>query len=384
MRREFAAGAMAVGAGIAVLAFGPPALGAQAPSTPEPLGQETVETRPLRNPQARPRRGHARPARGHAGHTHTRDRAHRQDARHAHDGGGGRVHAHRSGAGHPHAGRRNGADGDDDRHANGHDNGIETENLFGFTLGSDIEEKGTKEAAVETVGRFGKRDGTYAGVGKKLEFGFSVTDDFNVAFGPLADYHRVLGVTGLDDVKGLNFNGFGSELRWRLAKRTKDAVGVTLHFEPSVQRVDELTGLRGVRLGSENKLIFDRELIPDRLFAAFNLIYELERMRENGSAEWEDGSKVGVAAAASVQIAPKFFLGSEVRYLRAYEGLLPNTFLGDAVYVGPTMFWRFAPKAWISAAWNVQVGGHEVGHPLRLDLTNFERQQTRVKVGVEF
>jgi hypothetical protein len=143
-----------------------------------------------------------------------------------------------------------------------------------------------------------------------------VTDDFNAAFGPLADYHRVLGVTGFDDVKGFNFNGFGAELRWRLARRAPNAFGVTLHFEPSVQRVDELTGLRGTRRGSENKLILDRELIPDRLFAAFNLIYELERMRENGSPAWEDGSKVGVAAAATVQIAPKFFLGGEVRYLR--------------------------------------------------------------------
>jgi hypothetical protein len=31
--------------------------------------------------------------------------------------------------------------------------------------------------------------------------------------------------------------------------------------------------------------------------------------------------------------------------MRAYKGLLPNSFLGDAVYVGLTTFWRFAPKA---------------------------------------
>jgi len=68
--------------------------------------------------------------------------------------------------------------------------------------------------------------------------------------------------------------------------------------------------------------------------------------------------------------------------MRAYEGLLPNSFLG--VCRAWPRFWRFAPKAWVSAAWNVQVGGHEFGNPPRLDLANFERHQTRVKVGVEF
>jgi hypothetical protein len=364
-----------VGVAVGLLGFSVPALGA-----PEPFGQETVETRPLRNPQAKPPHRH-----GHAGHRYGHGRAgHAHDRSHAHARGNGHAHGHRRGTGDSHADHRHGAAGDAHRHANGHDHGIETENLFGFTLGSDTEEKGAKGIALEPVGRFGKRDGTYTGISKKLEFSYGVTDDISVALGLFADYHRGLGVTGLDDVKGFNFNGIGTELRWRLARRGPDATGVTLHIEPSVQRVDELTGLRGIKLGSESKLIFDRELIADRLFAAFNLIYEFERVRENGSPDWENRSKIGIAAAASVQIAPKLFVGGEVRYLRAYEGVLPTTFLGEAAYVGPTLFWHFASNAWISAAWNVQVAGHEAGNARRLDLTNFERHQARVKVGLEF
>jgi hypothetical protein len=111
--------------------------------------------------------------------------------------------------------------------------------MFGFTLGSDTEEAGAIGVALETVGRFGKRDGAYTGIGKKLELSYDVTDDLSVAFGLLADYHRVAGVTSLEDVQGFNFNGAGSELRWRLAKRGLNPVGVTLHIEPSVQRYDE-------------------------------------------------------------------------------------------------------------------------------------------------
>jgi hypothetical protein len=48
------------------------------------------------------------------------------------------------------------------------------------------------------------------------------------------------------------------------------------------------------------------------------------------------------------------------------------------------LFARLGANGWISAAWNVQVAGHEAGAPGRLDLTNFERHQVRLKVGMEF
>ena len=82
-----------------------------------------------------------------------------------------------------------------DSHAYGHDHadghGVETESLFGFTLGSSTEAQGTREVAVETVARFGKRESSYSAVGQKLEFAYGVTDRFTVALGLLGDYHRI-------------------------------------------------------------------------------------------------------------------------------------------------------------------------------------------------
>src|SRR6185295_19525058 len=54
-------------------------------------------------------------------------------------------------------------------------NEIETENLFGFTQGSDIGQPGEKEIGWESVGSFGKRDGKYRAVEHKLEFGYNPT-----------------------------------------------------------------------------------------------------------------------------------------------------------------------------------------------------------------
>jgi hypothetical protein len=371
--RMLSAGAVCVLLGGAMLQSGLAA--AQTPARDaEPFGQETVETRPSRTPQPASQRPHRHvhgAAHDHSGHDH---------APHGHAGHGASSDNRHASTSHKHSdGHRHGAG---DQH--GHDHGIETENMFGFTLGSDTEEAGAKGVAVETVARFGKRDGRYSAVGTKLEFAYGITDDVSTAIGLFGSRHNISGVTGFDDVHGGGFNGLGGELRWRLIRRTPSSFGVTLHLEPSWQTHDELTGLGGTKYGSENKLIIDKELVHDRVFAAFNLLYEFERMRESGSDEWEKGSKVGFGMALSAAVAPKIFIGGEARYLRAYEGVLPETFVGDAWYVGPTLFAHFAPNAWISAAWNVQVAGHEVGVDQRLDLTNFERHQVRLKVGVEF
>jgi hypothetical protein len=61
-------------------------------------------------------------------------------------------------------------------HDGGHQHGIENENLFGFTLGSDTEEAGAAGAALENILRVGKRAGSYHGLAQKLEYSFGVTN----------------------------------------------------------------------------------------------------------------------------------------------------------------------------------------------------------------
>lgn len=239
---------------------------------------------------------------------------------------------------------------------------------------------------VEIVARIGKHDGKYEAFGKKFEFAYGVTDSFNAAISMSAARHRIAGVSGFDDVtNNLAFNGIGGELRWNLLKRgIQGPVGVTLHLEPVIQRYDELTGLRGRKYGSENKLIFDTELAKDRWFAAFNVLYEVERVLEQGETEWERSSKFGFAFATSVRVADKFYLGLNAQYLRAYEGLMLGAFTGEAVYFGPTLFAQIGDRGFVSLAWNRQVWGAEVGSDLRLDLANFERNLVRMKAGIHF
>lgn len=318
------------------------ALPAQAQFFEEKFGQERVQTRDFRNAEVR-RAAESRPAGGHAGHNH--------------------------GAGHAH--------------------GIETENLFGFTLGSDTEHAGAKGLALENVARFGKRASSYFGLGQKLEFAYGVTDDLSVSLALLGDHHRVKEkpayIGTVDNVKSRYlFNGVGGEIRYRLLDRSKAPFGLTLHLEPSIARSDELSGLKGIKYGTENKIILDREVIPEKLFVAFNLLQELEVVKEKGAPAWERASKVGASFAATWQILPNVFVGAEARYLRAYEGLRMKAYLGDAWYLGPTLSARFAENYWVSIAYNGLVGGHPKGGGIKYDLDNFERHQLRVKFGMEF
>jgi hypothetical protein len=82
--------------------------------------------------------------------------------------------------------------------------------------------------------------------------------------------------------------------------------------------IDDGSGQSGRKIGSENKRIFDRELVSNTLFGAVNLLYDVERMkecREGFVAERE--ANAGIGAALAYRVTDELFLGAEARYLRA-------------------------------------------------------------------
>ena len=265
-----------------------------------------------------------------------------------------------------------------------HDHGIETENMFGFTLGSDTDEAGGSGVALETVGRFVRRGGHYTAIGGKLEFARGFADDLSASLSLLGGYRSISVIGNLPNTNRLRFDGVGGEIRWRLLQRGPSPVGITLHMEPAFRVADEVSGQGGRGFASENKLIFDTALVPDRVFAAVNLIYDVEAFRPYGAAGTERASTLGVSGAMSVQVAPMFFLGGEMRYLRAYAGMGLNTFQGEALFAGPTLFWHATESAWVSLAFNAQLAGRAVGTRGGFDMDNFDRYALRFKIGMHF
>jgi hypothetical protein len=125
-------------------------------------------------------------------------------------------------------------------------------------------------------------------------------------------------------------------------------------------------------------------LLPDRLLGAFNVQFENDRVRTVAPSVVRHESILGSGLAVAARASAGLWLGAEARYLRSYNGATLNVFSGHALYLGPTVFAALPNNFWLSAALDFQVRGRAVGIPRSLDLTNFERYQAKLRVGVSF
>jgi hypothetical protein len=80
----------------------------------------------------------------------------------------------------------------------------------------------------------------------------------------------------------------------------------------------------------------------NRLFLAFNLLYQPAATR--AAVGGDKKSTLVVSSALAFQIVPNVVVGVDLWYLRHYQGVAFNSLTGDAVYLGPTFFWKIAPR----------------------------------------
>ena len=262
---------------------------------------------------------------------------------------------------------------------------LETKYIFGFTTGSGIGLEGEKEFTVESLGRFGKRDGSYAATETKYEFEFTPSQFIQIEFGALGSTHNISGVTGLDDRSQAALAGAFAEFRYLAIERTSNnPLSVTLAVEPTVRRIDETSGERVRNFEFETTVNADLELMRNRLYAGFNLLYEPEVTQTVIGGDTQREAAFGGSAALSVRVVSNVLIGGEVWYLRHYDAANLTSFTGDAVMLGPTLYVQFTPKIFMVAAWNTQVWGREIGNPVSLNLAEFQRNRAKLKFAWEF
>jgi hypothetical protein len=262
---------------------------------------------------------------------------------------------------------------------------LETKYIFGFTTGSGIGLEGEKEFTVESLGRFGKRDGSYAATETKYEFEFTPSQFIQIEFGALGSTHNISGVTGLDDRNQAALAGAFAEFRYLAIERTSNnPLSVTLAVEPTVRRIDESSGERVRNFEFETTVNADLELMRNRLYAGFNLLYEPEVTQTVIGGDTQREAAFGGSAALSLRVVSNVLIGGEVWYLRHYDAANLTSFTGDAVMLGPTLYVQFTPKIFMVAAWNTQVWGREIGNPVSLNLAEFQRNRAKLKFAWEF
>jgi hypothetical protein len=266
----------------------------------------------------------------------------------------------------------------------GHAEGIDTEHLFAFMIGSDVGEVGEREFQSQTTGRFVKSTSTYRALTEATELEFVPIKNFRVEFAAVAASYDIGGVAGFDDLKQAGLQGVSVDLRYRFLDRATAPFGLILAAETHAGRIDETSGQHVRSYGTDFALGFDRELIPNRLVAAVNLLYQPEWTNFITTGKTEQDVTLGVAWAMMAQVQPGLLIGGEARYLRKYEGFGLDVFAGHALFIGPTIFMRLSERSRLTAAWSFQVTGRSAAMPASLDLVDFERHQARLVYGINF
>jgi len=261
---------------------------------------------------------------------------------------------------------------------------IETKYIFGFTEGSSIGLQGEREISFETVAAFGKRDGRYSASETKLEFEHTPTQFMQFELGALISTHNIQNVTDLDNRNAVSFGGLFGEFRYLLLERgSLSPFAVTVSIEPVWRRTDETSGERVTNFELETKLAADTEVIPNRLYLGFNVLYEPETTRMSVGG-WNKESTFGASSALAFRIVPKILIGAEFQYFRHYDGIGFNTYTGDASFLGPTIYVQLTNKSFLTAAYETQISGHAIGDPSSLNLTDFPKNRAKLKFALEF
>jgi hypothetical protein len=265
-----------------------------------------------------------------------------------------------------------------------HAEGIDTEHLFGFLIGTDVGNVGEREFQSQTTGRFSKNGGSYRAIGQELELEFVPAKNFRIEIGSAFAAHGISGVPGFEDHSQLSWQGVALDLRYRFLDREAAPFGLTFAMESHADRIDEITAAKVRSFGTDFTLAFDREVIPNIAVAAINLTYQPEWTRFAVTGAAEQDSTIGAALGVMAQIRPGFFFGGEARYLRRYEGVGLEGLSGQALFVGPTAYLQLSARSRLTATWSVQAWGRPAESNAALDLVNFERHQARLVFGVNF
>lgn len=254
---------------------------------------------------------------------------------------------------------------------------LDTKNLFGFLEGADVGEKGDRSLEFETTGSFGEAEGLYRSIEQEFIFEPTLTDSLGMEFGAHALGQDVQRVPGLPDFAGVNFMGASVEFRYVVIHRTAEApIQVTLTAEPEWNAIAE-AGQSAADFSTTFRAVADVISSDRRLYGAVNLAYAPDGARLPGQP-LQDTSILSASAALSWRFTPPLMFGAEAGYDRAYGGLVPREFDGQAVYLGPTFHYQVNEKIDFSAAFLVQAPAG------RLDFDQFPRELAKLRLEVQF
>lgn len=262
--------------------------------------------------------------------------------------------------------------------------GLESEHIFGFTQGADLNEVGGLDLEGEIDGGLGKRAGSYAMVSPTLGFEYVPVENFSIQPEIGFEGGRIAGAPGLENRSGAGLGGLSLELKYQLLDRREAPIGLTASLDGGWGRIDETSGEHVRQWSGELRLIADKAFLKERLFVAANLAYAPDAQRAVSGGAWEAESQTEISQAVAWRLGRGLLVGAEARWDAAFDGAGLGRRTGDGLFLGPTCYRQFGEHLWISGAVSFQVAGHADGQPASLDLNHFARRQAMLGFGYDF
>lgn len=257
--------------------------------------------------------------------------------------------------------------------------------IFGFSASADVGKVGDHGGGIELDGAIGKRFGNYKAFGQKYYYERVIAPNTSLGVGVFTAWHSVRNLPAEPiNRNALQFDGASFELGYRVFERS---IGNPFSLKVAVEpRWARLTG--GGRhtnaLGGELKFALDAVIVPGKLYWAGNLVLGAARERDvEVHSRHATVSQLKISNAVTYQFSERVFAGAELTYLQAHNGFFGRV-AGRALFLGPTLFVKIHDKASLNITVAPQIAGRARGAPMTLDLDNFTRAISRVKLAVEF
>ena len=281
------------------------------------------------------------------------------------------------------------------------------ENLWVYTKGTDTRPQGSLELKLSNIMRIGKNSGDYVFNDIRPEVEYGITDrltigaeimifdhDYQVGdpnLNPMYETQQAIGTDGR--VQKTQFAGYEINMKYNFLSPYKDVMGLTMGLGYEKRTKYRLDGADISQHSIVHTLLAQKNFLDDLLVVAFNWKTEFERRRSPGVLENE--LAFDVSAGASYRIAPKHFIGFEIRhqsdYLSPYntvEGkyddpnLDPTDFTSlkigsqhqNGIYMGPT--YHYAEEKWhFTAGMLMQVYGGGSEHAYVKNNKNWDEHE---------
>ncbi|MGJ8633171.1 MAG: DUF6662 family protein [Luteolibacter sp.] len=303
------------------------------------------------------------------------------------------------------------------------------ENLWLYTKGTDTRPEGSWELKLSDIYRTDKASGQYHFHDIRPEVEYGITNcwtigaelivfdhNYSVDDPDLQPLFDTQGGSQSDTYDETQIGGFEISTKYNILSPYKDFIGLSVGFSYEHRRAYRLDGARIDQDSFVPQVYLQKNFLDNTLVFALTGKMELER-RKSGTV-LEEEIAFDIAAGVSYRVAPKWFVGMEIRYQSDFlnpqdtaeagnpgfdsqgfeEGVDRSSFdltdmrLGGqfqyGTYIGPSV--HYAEKNWwvtASILFQVQGGGNEGRNPTITGSKVYdehERIHAGLTVGFEF